>query len=108
MSYLGYYIPPKAWLVKQPRNDGKTSGHLTDEVFDISQLSDIVYEDTLACGVKVRGFCDGLFLFDFTSADGFGAEPSLEQIDSFEETAQFRLERTEVLNAHVVQGSSTR
>jgi hypothetical protein len=102
MSYWGYYIPPRAWLVKQPRNDGKQSGHLTDEAFDVSQISDLVYEDTLACGLKVRGYCDGLFLFDFSGADGFSAEPSMEQIDSFEKTAQLRLERTEVLNAHVV------
>lgn len=102
MSYWGYYIPPKAWLVKQPRNDGGKVSHLTDEVFDLAQLADIVYEHVLECGLKVRAYCDGLFLFDFSNAEGFSNEPPPDRIDSFEETAQLRLERTEVLNAHVV------
>jgi hypothetical protein len=102
MSYWGYYIPPTAWLVKQPRNDGGKTSHLTDDVFDISQLADIVYEKALECGLRVRAYCDGLFLFDFSNAQGFSEEPQPEKVDSFEETAQLRLERTEVLNAHVV------
>jgi len=102
MSYWGYYIPPKAWLGKQPRKGGGPDKHLTDDNFDVSQLSDIVFEDQLPCGIHVRAYCDGLFLFDFRGVDGFTHEPAPEQLDSFENTALLRLERTEVLNAHVV------
>lgn len=40
--------------------------------------------------------------FSFLKVEGFTEEPPQESIDSFEKTAQIRLERTEVLNAHVV------
>jgi hypothetical protein len=102
MSFWGYYIPPKAWLGKQPRKDGVSGTHLTDDNYDLAQLSDVVYEDKLPSGLHVRAYCDGLILFDFTGAKGFSPEPPPEALDSFEKTALLRLQRTEVLNAHVV------
>lgn len=101
MSFWGYYIPPKAWLGKQPRK-GQGEGRLTDDTFDLAQLADVVHDAQLPCGLHVRAYCDGLILFDFANAEGFTPEPSPEELNSFEETALLRLERTEVLNAHVV------
>jgi hypothetical protein len=102
MSFWGYYVPPKAWLGKQPRKGGALGTHLTDDNYDLAQLSDVVYEDKLPSGLHVRAYCDGLILFDFTGAKGFSPEPPPEALNSFAETALLRLERTEVLNAHVV------
>ncbi len=102
MSFWGYYIPPKAWLGKQPRKDGASGTHLTDDNFDLAQVSDVVHDNKLPSGLHVRAYCDGLILFDFTGAKGFSPEPPPEALNSFEKTALLRLERTEVLNAHVV------
>lgn len=102
MSLWGYYIPPKAWLGKQPRKRGNTDTHLNDENFDLAQLADVVHDRTLSSGIHARAYCDGLFLFGFDGVDGFTPEPSPEKLNSFEDTALLRLERTEVLNAHVV------
>lgn len=102
MSFWGYYIPPKAWLGKQPRKDGASGTRLTDDNYDLAQLSDVVHDDKLQSGLHVRAYCDGLILFDFAGAKGFSPEPPAEVLNSFEETALLRLERTEVLNAHVV------
>lgn len=46
MSFWGYYIPPKAWLRKQPRKGNGLGANLTDENYDLTQLSDIVYDFT--------------------------------------------------------------
>ncbi|MBC8552284.1 MAG: hypothetical protein H8D23_21855 [Candidatus Brocadiales bacterium] len=102
MSYWGYYIPAKAWLGKQPSKDDESSKYLTDENFDISQLSDIVHEKELTSGISVRSYCDGLILFDFQNAPDFVNESAAEDLSSFEKSALLRLERTDVLNAHVV------
>jgi hypothetical protein len=102
MGYWGYYIPPKAWLGKQPCKDKGSETYLTDENYDLEQLADIIYDDKLQSGLHVRAYCDGLILFDFANVNGFTPEPPPEKLNSFEETALLRLERTEVLNAHVV------
>ncbi len=102
MSFWGYYIPPKAWLGKQPRKMEGPDTHLTDDNYDLAQLADIVHDDHLPCGLHVRAYCDGLILFDFANIGGFTPEPPPEELNSFEATALIRLERTEVLNAHVV------
>jgi len=45
MSFWGYYIPPKAWLGKQPRNGGGPETHLTDDNYDFAQLADVVHDE---------------------------------------------------------------
>jgi hypothetical protein len=91
---LGYYWPA-VWLKGRP---GPDSQHL-----DIAALHDIVYEGTLAQGIRAKAYRLGLFVFDFSNWEAELADPPVydDEERGLDQQVPRAMRRIRVFNAHL-------